>query len=122
MSRTHPRAAFSLVELLAVIVVIAIIMGIVMPSLSGLGRGPALVAAGNTVNNLVGLARQHAMSRNTLTALVLLANQGTETDYRALTVFEYKPGIRLDADRRVADASRGITVDWPSEERNEAVF
>jgi prepilin-type N-terminal cleavage/methylation domain-containing protein len=93
MSRTNPRAAFSLIELLAVIAVIAIIMGIVMPSLSGMGRGTALVAAGNTVNNMVGLARQHAMSRNTLTALLLLANQGNDADYRALTVLEYKPGI-----------------------------
>ncbi len=93
MSRKNFRAAFSLVELLAVVVVIGIIMGIVVPSLSGLGRGPALSAAGSTVNNMVSLARQHAMSRNTLTALVLLANQGTDSDYRALAVLEYKPRI-----------------------------
>jgi prepilin-type N-terminal cleavage/methylation domain-containing protein len=111
MSRQNSRSAFSLVELLAVIVVIAIIMGIVVPSLSGLGRGPALTAAGSTVNNMVSLARQHAMSRNTLTALVILANQGTESDYRALAVLEYKPRIGWTQVGGWETLPVGITVD-----------
>lgn len=92
MPRKDSHAAFSLVELLAVIALIGIVMGLAVPVLSGIGRGTALATAGNMVNNMVGVARQHAMSRNTLTALVLLANHGTDSDYRAFAVVEYKPG------------------------------
>jgi hypothetical protein len=41
------------------------------------------------VTNLIGMARQTAMSKNTMSALVLLADQGTPDDYRAL-----RAGIR----------------------------
>ena len=92
MPRKASHAAFSLVELLAVIAIIGIVMGIALPALS-IGRGTSLRTAGTTITNLAGLARQHAMSRNTLTALVLLANQGTEFDYRAFAMAEYKAGI-----------------------------
>src|SRR6185503_15072318 len=80
-SRTF-RAAFSLIELVTVIAIIGIILGIVVPAWSGMGRGKALVTAGNLVNDMADLARQHAMSRNTLSALLVLANQGTNSDYR----------------------------------------
>lgn len=111
MSSRISRAAFSLIELLAVIAVISIIMGIVVPALSGMGRGTALVTAGNMVNNMAGLARQHAMSRNTLTALVLLANQGTDFDCRALAVMEYKPGIGWSQIGGWETLPMGIAVD-----------
>ena len=89
MSFRNFRAAFTLVELLTVLAVIGIVMGFVGPAISGMGRSTALVTAGNTVNNMANLARQHAMSRNTLTALVVLGNQGTDADYRAVVVMEY---------------------------------
>lgn len=111
MPSKTPRAAFSLVELLTVIAILGITMGIVVPAFSGMGRGTALVTAGNTVNNLTSLARQHAMSRNTLTALLILANQGTEADYRALTVVEYKPGIGWFQVGGWETLPVGITVD-----------
>lgn len=84
--------AFSLVELLAVIAVIVIVSGFVVPAVTGIGRSTALVNGGNMATNLANLARQTALSKNTMTALVVLGNQGTTEDYRALTVLEYVTG------------------------------
>jgi prepilin-type N-terminal cleavage/methylation domain-containing protein len=111
MSSRNVRAAFSLVELLVVIVIIGIVMGIVVPALSGLGRGPALATAGNMVEKMAGLARQQAMSRNTLTALVVLANQGTDADYRAIAVVEYQPPAGWSQVGGWEMLPMGITVD-----------
>lgn len=111
MSPKTFRAAFSLVELLAVIALVGIILGIVVPALSGMGRGTSLVTAGNMVNNMAGMARQHAMSRNTLTALLVLANQGTDADYRAVSVLEYKPGTGWSQVGGWEMLPVGITVD-----------
>ncbi len=102
---------FSLVELLAVIAIIGIVMGIALPALSTVGRGSSLTMAGSAVTNLAGLARQHAMSRNTLTALVLLANQGTDSDYRAFAVVEYKPGTGWSQIGKWETLPVGICVD-----------
>ncbi len=111
MSSRKISAAFTLVELLTVVALIGILMGFVVPALSGMGRGTALTTAGNTVNNLAGLARQHAMSRNTLTALVVLGNQGTDADYRALTVLEYRRGAGWSQVGGWETLPVGITVD-----------
>ncbi len=111
MSPKTFRAAFSLVELLTVIALLGIIMGFVVPALSGMGRGTALVTAGNTVNNMAALARQHAMSRNTLTALLVLANQGTDTDYRAIAVMEFKHTTGWSQVGEWQILPMGITVD-----------
>ncbi len=84
--------AFSLVELLVVVAIIVLVTVLVVPAVTGLGRSTALVSGGNTVTNLANLARQTAVTKNTLTALVLLGKQGTATDCRALIVLEYAAG------------------------------
>lgn len=60
-----------------------------LPALRGLLGSNRLVTAGNSVAGLVGFARQQAISKGTMTALLLLANQGTDADYRAFTVLEF---------------------------------
>lgn len=72
--------------------IIVVITALVVPAVSGLGRSTALVTGGNTVNNLANLARQTAISKNTMTALVLLGKQGTSADFRAFIVLEYAAG------------------------------
>lgn len=84
--------AFSLIELISVMVIIAIIMAFVVPAVTGLGRSTALVTGGNTVTNLANLARQTAVTKNSMTALVMLGKQGTAADFRAFIVLEYAAG------------------------------
>jgi len=83
------RMAFTLVEMLAVLALASILMVAVTPALLGVVRGPALKRGGDMVRRLTEQARQTAMTKNTMTALVLLANAGTTDDYRAFTVLEY---------------------------------
>lgn len=111
MSFRNFRAAFTLVELLTVLAVVGIVLGFVVPAISGMARGTSLATAGNTVNNMAGLARQHAMSRNTLTALLVLGNQGTDSDYRACAILEYKRGAGWSQIGKWETLPTGITVD-----------
>jgi prepilin-type N-terminal cleavage/methylation domain-containing protein len=88
-ARTADRSAFSLLELLTVMAVLGIAAALIAPAAANFGRAQALRNAGNLVADLAAAARQQAMARSTLTALVLLANQGTPNDYRALAIAEY---------------------------------
>ncbi len=86
-----PRA-FSLVEMLAALAIVSTLVAVAVPAVSSYGRSTALAAGGNMVANLAALARQTAIARNSMAALVLLGAQGTEEDFRAFTVAEYRPG------------------------------
>jgi prepilin-type N-terminal cleavage/methylation domain-containing protein len=88
-AKNRYRRAFSLTELLVVISVIVILMALVVPAVSNFGKATNLVTSGNMVANLAGYARQLAITKSTLTALILLGAQGTEDDYRAFTILEY---------------------------------
>jgi uncharacterized protein (TIGR02596 family) len=60
----HRRSAFSLVELLIVVAIIGIIAGFGVPAVQGVLRGSALTQASSQLTDNLGLARQHAISRN----------------------------------------------------------
>jgi prepilin-type N-terminal cleavage/methylation domain-containing protein len=93
--RQSGARGFSLVELLTVVVIIGIICAFVLPAVNGFGRSAALTSAGNLVTNLANYARQEAVSKNTMTALVVLTGQSvpqkTDQYYRAATIIEYDP-------------------------------
>lgn len=88
--RFQPAKGFTLVELLTVIVIIAALLAAFMPALSGFGRATRLTSAGDMVAALCNAARQTAVSKNTLAALVLLGAQGTPDDFRAFAILEYR--------------------------------
>ena len=82
--------AFTLVEMLAVMFIASILLALVVPALNSFSRTNSLVSGGDMVTNMIALARQTATSKNTMTALVLLGNQGSAgADYRAFTVLQY---------------------------------
>jgi Tfp pilus assembly protein FimT len=66
--------AFSLIELLVVIAMMTILTMLASVSISSLNRSSGLTSAGNKLFDLAALARQNAMSHNSITALVLVTN------------------------------------------------
>lgn len=58
------RAAFSLVELLVVITIIAIIAGFAVPAVTGIMRGSALTQASQLLTDQLSMGRQLALSKN----------------------------------------------------------
>lgn len=65
------------------------LLAVVVPSVSNYGRASALKTAGNKVAGMLDLARQEALSKGAMTALVLLTD-GDEK-YRALTILKINP-------------------------------
>jgi competence protein ComGC len=107
--------AFSLGELLVVIAVIVVLTTLVVPAVSNFGRATSLVTGGNMVTNLAAYARQIAITKSTLTALILLGAQGTEDDYRTFTVLEYNATSGWSQATAWQKLPAGIVVDRTGE-------
>lgn len=80
-------SAFSLVELLVTIAVLAVLMSASLPALMGSRRSSELTQAGNLVADAVSLARQTALSKNTFITLVI--TKATPPARQAIGVLEY---------------------------------
>jgi competence protein ComGC len=88
--RRH-SSAFTLLEMIVVMAAIVIMTTLVVPAVTSLGRSTGMTTGGNLVTNLVSYARQMAVAKNTMTALVVLARQDSPDDFGAITVLEYDP-------------------------------
>lgn len=84
------RRAFSLIELLTVIAMMALLTTLVAPAFNNLGKSSLLSAEGNRVVNLVNYAGQNSISRNAMTAMVVIDPQSGSA-YRAFALFECLP-------------------------------
>jgi prepilin-type N-terminal cleavage/methylation domain-containing protein len=86
-------AGFSLIELLVVVAVIALMMGLSVPALRSGGGSAGLTQAGNLVTDLAGAARQNAIAKTRLTALVLATRASDAAlDNRLFCLMELAPG------------------------------
>ncbi|XHR29766.1 MAG: Tfp pilus assembly protein FimT/FimU [Chthoniobacteraceae bacterium] len=82
------RFAFTLLELLTVMGIAALLVTTVTPALTKMGKPAELNGSGNTVANLMNFARQNALSKNAMTALVLVTDASVTPQNRLLTVLE----------------------------------
>jgi prepilin-type N-terminal cleavage/methylation domain-containing protein len=64
------KDGFTLIEMLVVIVIIAIVLAITIPSITGLMKSGGLSAASRQVANSLSLARQYAITHRTVTRVV----------------------------------------------------
>jgi prepilin-type N-terminal cleavage/methylation domain-containing protein len=89
LPRSRRSAAFTLVELLTVVAIMAIVMGILAMSLSqGQGRGVQMAAA--QVASGMGVARQTAITRNTDAMFIIAPRSGSSsTDFFPAEPFRY---------------------------------
>ena len=87
----HGRRAFTLIELTAAIALMLFLSTFAVFSLRGTGGAAALAVGGNRLVGLANQARQNSMTKNVLTALVLVTGQTTPSqgDYRAAALLEY---------------------------------
>ncbi len=97
------RTGFTLIELLAVMAIVVTMVAIAVPAFTGIAKGSSLKAGGGSVSNLALLARQNSLSRNAMTALVMIGAAGTDADFRAFSLYEITPH---------PDGSPVVATDW----------
>ena len=82
---------FTLLEVLTVMAIMAILTALVAPAFTNLGKGNALMASGNKVANLFNSARQNSLSRNVMTALVMITDSNLPGRYQTFALLELTP-------------------------------
>ena len=95
--------AFTLVEMLVVLGVMATLLGLLIPAFTKIGAAQALTGAGNQVSDLATAGRQNSMSSNAMTALIVATDPSSVDPYRALTLLQLSPHN---------DGSALATSDW----------
>ncbi len=138
LHRRSSTLAFSLVELLVVMAVVALMLGIAGMAFNNFGRSTSLAAAGNRVAGILEQARQHATSQGAMTAVamatdsaspdrnqafVVLAarprNDGaalTATDWKQVSKWEILPeGIIVDSGSSFTDSGTKLMPSLPSQ-------
>ena len=76
------RRAFTLVELLAVIAIIGIMIAVMIPLFSGMGKGSKMTAAVTQLKTTMSLARQHAITKREMTYVVFPDDDSSHSLYQ----------------------------------------
>ena len=86
-ARSHGRRAFTIVELLAVMLIMVIIMGIAIPAFDKLTMGSGVSASARVIGSQLRLTRQHAITQREHVALLLPTTNLADVPESAYTAF-----------------------------------
>lgn len=117
------QRAFSLVELLLVVVILMIVLSFTLPAINSVVRGGSITRAGQMVGDQIALARQAAVARNQTVELRLFKLPGEGVDdqarYRAIqTVVQKEDGsfqplsrvLKFEPHTEVSDSAQLSTL------------
>lgn len=92
MSPLHKKDAFTLIELVMAIAIMAMVSAFTIPAIKALGSSSQLNASGCAASNLFTAARQNSISNHVLTAVVVLTAPGSprggDAAYRVFTMLQ----------------------------------
>lgn len=88
---TRSSNAVTMLELLAVIVIMVVVAALALPSFKSFGQANLLTSSGDQIVNLANFARENSMSKNGMTVLVMLSDPALEGMNRTFTLFEITP-------------------------------
>ena len=86
----NEKRGFSLIELVVAMAVMLCLMGALTPALNGLGKSGSLNGGGELVANLLSSARQNSLSKNAMTALVMVTDPDVDNQHRMFTMLELR--------------------------------
>ncbi len=108
-NRSAGRRAFTLVELLAVIAIMAGLMALTIPAIKGPSESRKLQTAADLISGMTTLARQNSLGQNVLTAIVVLGKNAPEKrGLRSIALFELRAAE--DGAPRTSNDWKQITV------------
>jgi len=67
------------------------LIGVLVPAFSGIGKAGALNGDGALIANLANVARQNSLSKNAMTALVVVTDRSNDFQNRVFTMLELLP-------------------------------
>jgi prepilin-type N-terminal cleavage/methylation domain-containing protein len=109
ITKRFKRRAFTLVEMLLVMAIITVLTSVSVLAMKSLMGSTGLTGAGDKVSAFFAFARQEAISKNTITAAVILTKSSLGTPaYRTYSVWE----LVLPADDNLSDATWVQASKW----------